>query len=158
MATTQLREPAPRRPVEPTSLDPALWRHILQTVRTQHPALNRTWFDQMSPRQMPNGVIHIQVASAAQLNFCQNQCQQAFTNAAQTITARLTSVIFQFESGTGGIFNESDQIISLNPDYTFDAFVCGPCNRLPHAASMAAADQPGKAYNPLFIHGDVGLG
>ena len=65
MATTQLRDPAPRRPVEPTPLDPALWRHILQTVRTQHPALNRTWFDQMSPRLMPNGVIHIHLASAA---------------------------------------------------------------------------------------------
>src|SRR5215212_9926399 len=158
MATTQLREPAPRRPVEPTSLDPALWRHILQTVRTQHPNLARSWFDQMSPRLMPNGVIHIQVASAAQMFFCQNQCQQAFTAAAQSITGRLTSVIFHFESGTGGIFNEADQVINLNPDYTFDHFVTGPCNRLPHAASMAAAEQPGKAYNPLFIHGDVGLG
>src|SRR4051812_9807063 len=158
MATTQLREPAPRRPVEPISLDPALWRHMLETVRTQHPALSRTWFDQMNPRQMPNGTIHIQVASAAQLHFCQNQCQQAFTSAAQSITDRLTSVIFHFDAGTGGIFNESDQFFPLNPDYTFESFVCGPCNRLPHAASVAAAENPGKAYNPLFIHGNVGLG
>src|SRR5436190_15001362 len=158
MATTQLRESSPRRPVEPTSLDPALWRHILQTVRTQHPALARTWFDQMSPRLMPNGVIHIQLSSAAQLHFCQNQCQQAFTNAAQSITGRLTSVIFHFDGGSGGIFDEADQIIALNPDYTFENFVAGPCNRLPHAASIAVAEQPGKAYNPLFIHGGVGLG
>src|SRR3982750_1183061 len=102
MATTQLREPAPRRPVEPTLLDPALWRLLLQTVRSQHPALARSWFDLMTPRLMPNGVIHIQVASAAQLYFCQNQCQQAFTAAAQQITGRLTSVIFHFDAGTGG--------------------------------------------------------
>jgi chromosomal replication initiator protein len=158
MATTQLRESAPRRQTEPATLEPALWRHLLQHVRTQHPALNRTWFDQLTPRLMPNGVIHVQVASAAQQHFCQNQCQQAFTTAAQQITGRLTSVIFHFDAGSGGIFNDADQIVALNPDYAFENFIIGPCNRLAHAASSAVAEQPGKAYNPLFIHGDVGLG
>src|SRR5258705_6992189 len=158
MATSQLREPAPRRQTEPASLDPALWRPMLQQVRTQHPSLNRTWFDQMTPQLMPNGVIHIQVSSTAQLHFCQNQCQQAFTAAAQQITGRLTSVIFHFDAGSGGIFNEADQPMILNPDYCFEAFVTGPCNRLAHAASLAVSEQPGKAYNPRFIHGDVELG
>jgi len=52
---------------------------------------------------------------------------------------------------------DDDQMV-LSPDYCFDNFITGPNNQLAYAAAVAVANQPGTAYNPLFIHGGVGLG
>jgi chromosomal replication initiator protein len=53
---------------------------------------------------------------------------------------------------------DDDKLARLNPKYTFDTFVIGSSNRFTHAAAVAVAEAPARAYNPLFIYGDSGLG
>nr|WP_246081768.1 chromosomal replication initiator protein DnaA [Nocardioides litoris] len=63
----------------------------------------------------------------------------------------------------GGAPGQGDQAKSaletrLNPKYTFETFVIGSSNRFPHAAAVAVAEAPGRAYNPLLVYGESGLG
>lgn len=64
----------------------------------------------------------------------------------------------ELSAASRGVTLRPKRTLNLNPKYTFSTFVVGGSNQFAHAACMAVAEQPARAYNPLFIYGGVGLG
>jgi len=140
-----------------------IWSDILVALREQSPELARPWLTELEPIDMQHGVMRIRTSTPAHHHYLSRQCQTAFNQAAQSITGRLVTLEFlpplhNDETRLSLSFEDEGAALSLNADYTFDNFVIGPGNRLAHAACIAVADSPGNVYNPVFIHGSVGLG
>ncbi|MBN1511014.1 MAG: chromosomal replication initiator protein DnaA [Phycisphaerae bacterium] len=149
-----------------TTIGASLWTDIMAHVRLNHPDLVRGWFVHLEPGGLSNGVLTVTASNPAQMRYLKQHCARPFAEATQAATGRLVSVAFgsssteelEDEYGRTPSFVREDGGLALNSDYVFENFVIGPCNRLAHAAAVAAAESPGRAYNPLFVHGNVGLG
>ncbi len=138
-------------------------------LRKNHPEICRHWFDEIEPVGIDGGTLSLLVREPVRRQYLQRTCLVQFTEAAQAITGRLLAVRFVGDGkidepkntrdfGSVAATTELEEQLILSPDYTFETFVVGPGNRLAHAAAVAVSANLGGAYNPLFVHGGVGLG
>lgn len=138
-------------------------------LRKNHPEICRHWFDEIEPIGVDGGTLSLLVREPVRRQYLQRTCLVQFTEAAQAITGRLLAVRFVGDEnidvakplgdfGSVTATTELEEQLILSPDYTFETFVVGPGNRLAHAAAVAVSANLGGAYNPLFVHGGVGLG
>jgi chromosomal replication initiator protein len=137
-----------------------LFEKILERAKTLDPVNTRKWFDDLVADSFEGGVLHVGCPDAATAQYLHDHCLSTFTQAAQNVTGHLVSVQF-LPRKTGEVSPMPATLpsgVRLHPDYSFDSFVVGPCNRLAHASCVAISQNPGAVYNPLFLYGSVGLG
>jgi len=151
-----------------------LWEKTLNIIKGEMSEVSyNTWIKSCEPISISSNTIKISVPNSFTQDILEKRYKDLLANSIQAICSKLYSIEFliatdlQPEEQPIKIENKRKQNVitvndemttTLNPKYTFDSFVIGNSNRFAHAASLAVAESPAKAYNPLFIYGGVGLG
>ncbi|MCA9310703.1 MAG: chromosomal replication initiator protein DnaA, partial [Phycisphaerales bacterium] len=155
--------------------DHVIWADILSYLRKNHPGMCRAWFEEIEPVGTAGGVLELRARNEIQQRYLDKECSEQFNEAAQHATGRLILVRFLKPGDEATTLTPptpqpimtrvrrahpdgDHESLVFSPDYSFENFVVGPENRLAHAAAVAVSDNPGRVYNPLFVHGGVGLG
>ncbi len=135
------------------------WNEMLTYLRQFHSPVVRQWFSDLEPVEIAGGVLTVRCQTLIQQQHLSMKCRPVFVEALQSVTGKLLGINFicTGSAGLNPVMNLCNEV-PLSPDYIFENFVVGPANDLAHRACQAVAMQPGRVYNPLFIHGAPGLG
>lgn len=146
----------------------SLWSRTLELLRNELTEISfNTWIKTIEPLALNSNSIELGAPTDFNKGILESRYASLIRNAIKQISSKeynINIVVPSQETAKrnlqhmGNGSNEDVTFSILNPKYTFDTFVIGNSNRLAHAASVAVAESPAKAYNPLFLYGGVGLG
>ena len=152
------------------------WITVKEAVRREYNLSDisyHTWVEPLEFYNVENGMVNIIIPSdqAHALNYISSKYKSFFQVTITEMFDFPCEISFILEkdlhkednnkadiSASNPVYNINYENAHLNPKYKFDTFVVGNNNRFAHSASLAAAESPGEAYNPLYLYGGPGLG
>jgi len=135
------------------------------------------WFEGLSPVDADDVSLTLASASSIVKQRLEERFQDDLDAAVTSALGTRAKVVIEVRAGEAGMTDAAVPVngveetpmpppppprqgeqARLDPEFTFDAFVIGESNSFAHAAARAVAENPGRAYNPLFVYGESGLG
>jgi len=151
-----------------------IWEKTLNIIKGELTEVSfNTWIKSIEPMTLDTNTFKLGVPNNFTKDILENRYKDLIMNAVKLLTSKTYKIEFfilseevaeiespkaKRESQRHNLIVNDEMSATLNPKYTFDSYVIGNSNRFAHAASLAVAESPAKAYNPLFIYGGVGLG
>lgn len=147
------------------------WLKVLERLKEKSNPQVSFWFSSLNFIKKDNNMLELQAKNSFERDWINNHYINFISETVYEIYNENLDILLTSNENQEGVkerrghaerYSTPGKITpssgSLNSNYTFDSFIVGSSNQFAHAASIAAAQRPGEAYNPLFIHGGVGLG
>lgn len=145
------------------------WNEALKIIEEESssPVSYETWIVPIIPYAIEENNFILQIGDSFYRDMIEKRYLPLIHNAVKKVTQKEYTIkiiidedLEQKNGGGSAILERPTPGVlnNLNPRYVFGSFVVGNSNRMAHAASLAVAESPAKAYNPLFLYGNSGLG
>lgn len=152
-----------------------IWQSVLAQIKLNISSANfATWFANTKISEISGGVITVSVPNSFSKEWLEQKYKTEILKILKSVDSSIrdikyiitpskkvsfkNSIKLNSEEQLGFAEFEKDEETNLNPKYDLDKLIVGPFNEMAYAAGEAIIENPGEAYNPLFVYGGVGLG